>query len=177
MAKKTKTKLAAADLPVPQSREEAASAVARIGEINREVARREADLNDQLARIKEQVEAALLPSREEADRLLRGLETWASANRRDLTGGEKTKTVDLGTGLIKWRLKPAKVSIRGTDAVIEAIRKMGFGKAFLRTTVDINKEAMLADKERARTVPGVTIGSDGEDFAVEPFEVELAGVV
>lgn len=176
MAKK-KTKVAAADLPVPQNREEAASAVARIGEINREVARREADLNDQLARIKEAVETGLLPIREEADRLLRGLEAWASANRRELTGGEKTKTVDLGTGLIKWRLKPAKVSIRGAEAVIAAIKKMGFGLRFIRITEEINKEAMLADKDKARTVPGVTIGSDGEDFAVEPFEVELEGVV
>ncbi len=177
MAKKTKTKLAAADLPVPQSREEAASAVARIGEINREVARREADLNDQLARIKEQVEAALLPSREEADRLLRGLETWASANRRDLTGGDKTKTVDLGTGLIKWRLKPAKVSIKGgVEAVITACKSLGL-RRFIRTVEEVDREAMLKDKDKARTVPGVTIGSDGEDFTVEPFEVELAGVV
>lgn len=176
MAKK-KTKVAAVDLPVPQSREEAAAAVARIGEIAREVARREADLGDQLARIKEAVENALAPQREEADRLLRGLETWASANRRELTGGDKTKTVDLGSGLIKWRLKPAKVTIRGAEAVIEAIKSMGFAKKFLRTTVEINKEAMLADKDRARTIHGVSIGSEGEDFAVEPFEVELEGVV
>ncbi len=175
MAKKTKT--AGANIAVPQSREEAAEAVARIGVINREVARREADMNDRLAAIKAEVEEAMAPQRAEAESLTEGLKIWAEANRRDLTGSDKTKTVDLGSGLIKWRLRPAKVTIRGAEAVIEAIKAMGFAKKFLRICVEINKEAMLLDKERARTIAGVSIGSDGEDFVVEPFEVELPGVV
>ncbi len=175
MAKKTKT--LAANVPVPQSREEAAEAVARIGSINREVARREADMNDRLAAIKAEIEEALAPQRAEAESLTQGLKIWAEANRRDLTAGDKTKTVDLGAGLIKWRLRPASVTIRGSEAVIAAIKAMGFAKKFLRTTEAINKEAMLLDKERARTIAGVSIGSDGEDFVVEPFEIELPGVV
>ena len=174
MAKKTKT--AGANIQVPQSREEASQAVARIGVINREVARREADMNDRLAKIKEEVEAEVAPSRTEAEQLTEGLKIWSEANRRELTGGDKTKTVDLGSGLIKWRSKPAKVTIRGMEAVIAAIKTLGLRK-FIRTTEEVNKEAMLLDKDKARTVPGVTIGSDGEDFVVEPFEVELQGVV
>lgn len=174
MAKKSKT--LGANLPVPQSREEAAQALARIGVINREVARREADMNDQLAAIKAAVEEALAASRSEAESLTEGLKIWAEAHRRELTAGDKTKTVDLGAGLIKWRLRPAKVTIRGAEGVVAAIKAMGFAKKFLRTTEEINKEAMLLDKDKARTIAGVTIGSEGEDFVVEPFEVELAGV-
>ncbi len=33
---------------------------------------------------------------------------------------------------------------------------------------------MLADRDNAKFIAGVSIGSDGEDFIVEPFEVELA---
>ncbi|MDL2275823.1 host-nuclease inhibitor Gam family protein [Desulfosarcina sp. OttesenSCG-928-G10] len=37
---------------------------------------------------------------------------------------------------------------------------------------DVNKEAMLADPEAARQVPGVTIVQT-EDFVVTPHETEL----
>jgi phage host-nuclease inhibitor protein Gam len=39
---------------------------------------------------------------------------------------------------------------------------------------EVNKEALLAEPEIAGTVAGVSIGSPGEDFIVEPFEAELA---
>lgn len=65
------------------------------------------------------------------------------------------------------------MTIRGADAVIAAIRAMGLGQRFLREKVEINKEAMLEDRVAASAIRGVAIGSDGEDFTVEPFETEL----
>ncbi|MQT14412.1 host-nuclease inhibitor Gam family protein [Segnochrobactrum spirostomi] len=175
MAKATRTRTAGANRPVPQTREEAATAVARIGELGRAVARIEADLNDELTRRKEAAETAASPLRDEVTALTEGLKIWAEANRSELTAGGKTKSADIGTGVISWRLRPPKVSVRAVDQVIELLRARGF-RRFLRTKVEINKEALLAEPDVARTIAGISIGSKGEDFIVEPFEVELSAV-
>lgn len=173
MAKKSRT--TGANIAVPQTKDEARSYVARVGVLNRQIARDQANLNDRIAKLKEAAEVAAAPLQEEADRLTEGLKIWGEANRRELTGGDKTKTVDLGTGEIKWRLQPPRVTIRGgVEAVIEACKRLGLQR-FVRTKEEISKEAMQSEAEIARTIPGVSIGSEGEAFVVEPFEVELAG--
>lgn len=48
---------------------------------------------------------------------------------------------------------------------------------FIRTKEEPNKEAMQAEPEVARQVAGISIGSVGEDFVVEPFEAVLADMV
>lgn len=163
----------AANLPVPQSRDEAAAVVTAIGELNRTKARLEADMNDELAAIKETFEAKATPIKEALAEKTEGLKMWAEANRTALTGGDKTKTVDLGTGVLKWRLRPPSVRITGLEAVVERLKTLGLLR-FLRTREEIDKEAMQREPDVARTVAGVAIGSAGEDFIVEPFESELA---
>ncbi|CAA0130246.1 Uncharacterised protein [Starkeya nomas] len=170
MAVKSKTR--GANLPVPQNREEASAAVRVIGELNRDIARITADMNDELAAVKERYENAAAPLRERSEAATEGLKMWAEANRSTLTGGDKTKTVDLGTGEIKWRLRPPSVRLRGEDTVIEKLRALGLGR-FIRTKVEVNKEALKAEPDVARTVAGVSISSGGEDFVVEPFEAAL----
>ncbi len=168
-----KAKTFGANLPVPQSREEAASVVTAIGELNRKLARLQADMNDELAAVKERFEKEAEPHREALAGKTEGLKMWAEANRAALTAGDKTKTVDLGTGLIKWRLRPPMVRIAKTADVIERIKTLGLSR-FLRVKEEVDKEAMLAEADVARTIAGVSIGSAGEDFIVEPFEAELA---
>lgn len=46
---------------------------------------------------------------------------------------------------------------------------------FLREKAEIDKEAMLREPDRARGIVGVTIGTAGESFSVEPFEAEIQG--
>lgn len=171
-----KTKTRAANLTVPQNRDEAAAAVRVIGELNRDIARITADMNDELAATKERFEKDAAPLRLRIETATEGLKMWAEANRTALTGGDKTKTVNLGTGEVKWRLRPPSVKIRGADAVINALRTLGLGR-FIRIKEDVDKEAMLREADVARTVPGVSIGTDGEDFVVEPFEAELTAQV
>lgn len=170
---KAKSKTLGANLPVPQSREEAAATVVAIGEINRGIARLEADMNDELASIKEAYEVKALPLRDAATEKTEGLKIWAEANRTSLTGGDKTKTVDLGTGVLRWRSRPPAVRISKVQDVLDRLKTLGLGR-FLREKVEIDKEAMLKEPEVARTVAGVSIGSAGEDFIVEPYEAELS---
>jgi len=174
MAKRTTTKTAGANIVVPQTREEAATALARLGVVTRRMTRAQADLNDKVTKLKEAAEAAAIPLQEEASRLTEGLKIWAEANRTALTGGDRTKTVNLGTGEVKWRIQPPRVTLRGSvEVIIDACRTLGLGR-FVRVKEEVNREAMLADAEIARTIPGVSIGTEGEAFVAEPFEVELA---
>ncbi len=161
------------NLPVPQNRGEAAAHVRTIGDTARAIARIEADMNDRLAAIKEEHEARAAPFRDLVVSLTDGLRTWCDANREALTDGGKRKFADLGTGRVEWRNLPPKVTIRGADDVLAAIKTLGL--PFVRTKEEIDREAMLKAPEKARLVPGVTIGSEGETFAVEPFEAEIEG--
>ena len=162
------------NLPVPQSREEAAAHIRTIGDTTRAIARIEADMNDALARIKEEAEAKAAPFRDLVGRLTEGVRIWCDANRDALTDSGKRKFADLGTGKVEWRNLPPKVTIKGVEAVIGAIKTLGLS-SFLRTKEEIDKEAMLREPDKARLVQGVSIGSEGETFAVEPFEAQIEG--
>ncbi|MGP0104433.1 host-nuclease inhibitor Gam family protein, partial [Rhodoblastus sp.] len=119
-----------------------------------------------------ELDAAPLVARAKA--LTEGLRVWCDANRAALTDGFKRKWGDLGTGKIEWRLAPPKVTIRKVEEAIAAIKTLGLTQ-FLRVKEEPNKEAMLQEPEKAKLVPGVTIGSAGENFAVEPFEAAIEG--
>lgn len=129
-------------------------------------------MNDAISWSKEQAEQLASPKRDEVKVLLTGLRTWCEAHRNDLTNGGKTKTGDLGTGTVSWRMRPSKVTLRDVEAVIERIKQLGLWR-FLRVKEEPNKEAMLAEPPLARTIAGVTITSAGEDFIAEPFEAAL----
>lgn len=174
MARRT-TKTTGANIVVPQSREEAAAALARIGVLDRRITRAQATLNDKITSLKEAAEAAAIPLQDEIADLTEGLKIWAEANRKALTGGDRTKTVNIGTGELRWRIQPPRVTLRGSiEVIVDACRTLGLGR-FVRVKEEVNREAMLAEPEIARSIPGVSIGTEGEAFIAEPFEVELQG--
>jgi phage host-nuclease inhibitor protein Gam len=161
-----KNKRAAETATPPKDRDEAERYLARIGEIQRDAALHKAVLAEAIARVTAEMEEASAKLTEEHDRLFRGLQLWAEANRHALTDGGKTKTVRLGNGTIAWRLAPPSVHIKGQEAVLEYLKENTIG--FLRTKLEINREAMLARPEEAAKIPGVTIKSAGEAFVIEP---------
>jgi phage host-nuclease inhibitor protein Gam len=167
-----RTKTLGANLPVPQSRDEAAATIAAIGDLNRQLTRLAADMNDELTTIKERFEKVAEPLRQARDGKTEGLKMWAEANRDALTAG-KGKTVDLGTGTISWRNRPPSVRITIKEGLVALLKTMKLHR-FVRVTEEVDKEAMLREPDVARTVSGVFVKSAGEDFIVEPFEAELA---
>jgi phage host-nuclease inhibitor protein Gam len=174
MARSTRQTTRGANLPVPQTREEAQQSLSRYGLLQREIGRIQADLDDKITALKEDAETRSTPLQAESASIVEGLRIWAEANRSALTDGGRVKFAALGTGKISWRFRPAKVSIRGVDAIIETLRTLGLGR-FVRTKEEVDKEAMLREPDLARSVPGVSIGSDGEDFVVEPLTSPLSG--
>lgn len=169
----SKTKTRAANVAVPQSRDEAAGFIREIGENARKVARIEADMNDKLAKIKQAAEALAAPLSARNAELTTGLQTWCDAHRSELTDGGKRKFAEFGTGRVEWRYLPPSVSLKNVGAILARIKELGL--PFLRVKEEIDKERMLADPVNARLVLGVTIGSAGEQFSVAPFEAQIEG--
>ena len=169
-----KLKRASASVAAPKDVDEAAAWLERIGDAVRSRTLIETALNEKLAQIRSEAEAEALPYNAAIDQLTRGLQVWAEGNRAVLTRDGATKTVKLGAaGDLVWRMRPPSVRITGVDAVIDTLRKLGLVR-FLRTKIEIDKEAMLKDPAKAGEVPGVKVASDGEDFVVLPASVSLS---
>ncbi|MBS0212350.1 MAG: host-nuclease inhibitor Gam family protein [Proteobacteria bacterium] len=167
-------KLPAADHYVCQSREEAADAIARIGVAQRERDRIQAAMNDELAAVRASHEADAKPHAERIAELTRGVADWCAAHRASLTQDGKVKFHQFATGEVKWRLRPPSIAVRGVDAVIDTLRKLGLSR-FLREKTEIDKEALLKEPDVARSVGGVSL-SQKEDFVVVPAETQLEEV-
>ena len=144
-----KMKSAGTNVPVPQDDSEAREVIREIGDLNRDALRIEAEMNDKIAELQEEYGAKVAPIRELALAKQEGLKMFCEANRTRLTKGGKVKYARFATGEVSWRLRPAKVTIRGKDDVIAAIKASKLGKKFLRTREDVNKEAMLEDRATA----------------------------
>lgn len=167
----SKLKTKGANLPVPQTRDQAADAIFEIGAIDRDLQRLDAGLKDALAQVKRTFEEQAQPLQDKRTALIEGVKMFCEARRDELTLG-KTKTVAFTSGEVAWRLRPPSVKIRGgEDNMVLAIQSLGSPdmKAFLRVKYEINREAMLANRDLALGLPGVTISSEGEDFEVRPF--------
>ncbi|HCA3582539.1 TPA: host-nuclease inhibitor Gam family protein [Salmonella enterica subsp. enterica serovar Java] len=171
MAKKVSRLKAAAASYTPQSREQVSIDIKKIGDIQRELTRIEADTNDQIAVIMNQNTPKIEALRAELDVLQKGVQTWCEANRSSITKGS-SKTANLITGEVSWRTKPDSVSIKGVELVLEALKKLKLDR-FTRRKEEINKDAILADKKAVENIKGISIVSGKEVFSITPFEQEI----
>lgn len=200
---RAKTKAAGTNLPVPQSDAEAEQLIARLGVLQREDAAAQAVHDAQVAALEERRGIAVKVFQEVQGVIVDALNVWATANRERLTQGGKIKTVQLPTGTILWRDGRYAVKHRGMKnedvvAAIEvrlaevrdALRAAGRNRdmrtalvrerdalaGFLRQKVEPNKDAMLANRELAETIEGVTVPRGPEEFAVEPLASQIREV-
>ncbi|MCJ2050871.1 host-nuclease inhibitor Gam family protein [Methylobacterium sp. J-070] len=199
---KAKTKAAGTNLPVPQSDAEAEQLVARLGALQRDHAAERAHHDAQVAALEAAFGLRAKVFAEVQGVIVDALNVWATAHRERLTQGGRTKTVQLPTGTLLWREGRYAVRHRGlrnedvvaairarvaaaTDRFAEAMRRRRAAEiaalreeiaaleGFLRTRVEPNKEAMLAARELAGTIPGVTVPRGPEEFVVEPLASQI----
>ncbi|MDR3322983.1 MAG: host-nuclease inhibitor Gam family protein [Zoogloeaceae bacterium] len=161
-----------AALYVCQSKEETMNAIKELGDAQRALIRLDTELSDEIAAIRAREIPQIEAYRARIETLTAGVHGWCEANRSTLC--EKgAKTANLITGEVSWRIRPASVSVRNKDAVMQTLLDNGMTE-FLRMTADIDKEAIRANPQAVRDIKGITVGSTGEDFAILPFEVEVA---
>lgn len=171
-AKKTRIK-SAAQAYAPQTQQDCAADIHKLGDLQREHTRTQAAMNDEIAAITKRFQPELDAQRERITVLQQGIQTWCEANRDALTGGGKVKTANLVTGEVSWRQRPPSVRITGADTVIETLKRLGL-LGFVRMKEEVNKEAILNEPDQVRGVAGITVVSGVEDFVITPFEQEAA---
>ncbi|TQI78732.1 phage host-nuclease inhibitor protein Gam [Serratia fonticola] len=171
MAKGKKRLKAAAALYVAQTKAEVIEGIKILGDLQRQLTRTETEMNDQIAAVTQYHSPELERLKAEITSYQTGIQTWCEANRDDLTQHGKTKTVNLTTGDVSWRIRPPSCSIKGVDSVIAALKKLKLTR-FIRAKEEINKEAILNETDAVKNIPGITINRDLEDFAIIPFEQE-----
>lgn len=169
---KPKAKEKTVAFPVPQSREECATLIAMIGDQRRALTVLEADMNAELEAVKARYQERAKGHTEILHRGILGVSAWCHANRDELTNGGKIKTHHFATGVVNWRLRPASVKLAG---VKELVARLGRGalKRFLRVKYEVDKEALLRERDAARRIKGVTIVEGLEDFVITPSSTEL----
>ena len=158
---------------VPQTRNDAAADIRKIGDLQRRGARQLAAMNDAIAEITHIHQPLLEALAEQIKTLQEGVQGYCEAHRDELTDGGKVKTASLITGEVQWRQRPPSVSVRGAEAVIDTLKRLGLGK-FVRTKEEVNKEAILNEPDEVRGVAGLNIVTGVEDFVITPFEQEAA---
>lgn len=171
MVKPTKLKTAA-QTAVPQNKDEAADAIYRIGEAQRELKRIELLINDVVATLTAEKQPMIDAIKARIQNLSEGVQTWCEAHRAEITDGNKVKFANLITGEVNWRQRPPSVKTRASAVLFEKLKRLGFGH-LIRTKEELDKEALLAKPEIARDA-GIEITTGVEDFVITPYEQELA---
>lgn len=186
-----KKKMPAID--VPQDDAAADAILKTYGETANALTRLATAMNDEIADLKAEFEKQAGPLRENLQLMEKQLAAFAAAHRDRLTDKNKTKTVKMGAGEIGWRNDPPSVkwksgfkvelivsNIRGMIADLreaeeaEEIERRAKLTTFLRVKAEPNKEAMLANPDLAKEVPGVRIVAGEEQFFLAPIGLELA---
>lgn len=157
---------------VPQSRDDCAADIAKLGEIDRELARTQADMNDAIAGVTASWQPQIDALKAQADTLRAGIQTWCEANRAAITDNGRVKTANFITGDVSWRQVPPSCSIRHAEAVIETLKRLGLTK-FVRVKEEVNREAVLEEPDAVRGVAGLTIVTGVENFSIVPFEKKV----
>ncbi len=158
----------------PKTRKEAEAILRDLGECQRAMADIEADNNHIVAALAQDHEERLQPFRQKAADMLAALQVWAEANREELLADGDGKTVKLASGEIRWRLTPPSVKITKPEDVIERLMDAGL-QQYLRTSVEIDKHAILAQPGGVQGIKGIKVGQR-EIFEAKPFGAESAKV-
>ena len=152
MPPKTATRLKTkAQVYVPQSRDEAAADIRKIGDLQRQALRTTTEMNDAIAHITQNYQPRIDAINDQLKTLQEGVQGYCEAHRIELTDGGKVKTANLITGEIQWRQRPPSVSVRGSESVIEMLKRLGLSR-FIRIKEEVNKEAVLNEPDEVRGV-------------------------
>lgn len=150
----------------PSSREEVTEYIRQIGEHQRKAMRQKAAMEKKLEKIRQKEIPKIDAEEKTTEELVKALYVYARDHRDKLTEGGKFKTVPFPTGTIGWRL--SRVSVVLKDKVEEIIKRCKEAKLrqFIRIKEEIDKDAMLREKEKAVKIEGVTI-KQRENFFIE----------
>lgn len=137
---------------VIENRAQAEGVLAEMAALDRKISVIETEMQEAIDMAKKKAAQAAAPLASRRKTLADALAVFAKLNRQDLFG--KLKSVDLGFGVIGFRLSTKLVQLKGVtvEMTLEKLHQYGFTDA-IRTKEEPNKEAMLGwPDERLETV-------------------------
>lgn len=158
------------------SKSEVQNAIKDLGDYQRERIRLETLRDDKHSIVTAEYAPALDDLQNKIVDLQKGIQAYCESNRNNLTQDGKFKTVNFETGEAGWRKDPASVRVSKVAEVIKNLELLGLDK-FIRTKKEVNKDAVLLDRETASSVAGISINEGKEQFFITPFEIKTADFV
>ena len=156
---------------VPGSIEETSKKLGRIGVLQRQIGRVNAALDNSVAKLTQRAAERINPRQQEVEELAEGIFIFAQAHRQELTEEEKKKTVVWPTGEISWRWNPSSVNYRDKKATIAALKAAELER-FIRIEEEVDKEAILQEKDAVKDIKEITIVHK-EMFVIKPAKTEI----
>ncbi len=154
-----------------------AAAIARLGELERELDKIATLKARLVARAAAKAEIRAKPFADEAAALTADVEAYCREHRERLTGG-KSKTCKFATGEASWRKGKDGVDVDPSmaAAVLEKLKRLQGG--FVRVVYSIDAAAVLkaltADQPSpVKRMRGITLRKGAESFAIKPIGAEL----
>ena len=155
--------------------EACAQEIAAIGVIERELARLQGELDQQVAKVKADHEAMAGPLRE--DRALReaAVRAFCEARRDSLCEGD-TKSIEFASGEAGWRMGQAKLEVESKrlPEILKALMAPKLKHLLRFKDPEIDKRAVLKQPELVKGLKGLKIVPAEESFWVKPTALDLA---
>lgn len=160
-----KTRTEAIKHPIPKTQDEVISAIRQMGVIMNQVKRDEADMDDQILKIKEAFAAKSKERKAKISDLHNGIQNYCEMHRDELTNGGKVKFHDFKTGVVTWR-NSQRVTVSKLTEAIQELKDNGLDR-FIRTSEKVNKELIGTDPEAVEKLELIKVKRI-EAFSIEP---------
>jgi phage host-nuclease inhibitor protein Gam len=157
-------------VPVPQTRHDFDALAVELGENMRAIEAIKLRTADEMARVKLSGAVAIEALEARKKSLWGAVAAYAEAHRDELLSSGR-KSVTIPAGIIGWRISNPAIDLTGDETeIILRLEAMGCQR-FLRETIEIDKAALLAEPEAARTIDGIAIRQE-EALYFKPLDVE-----
>ena len=143
------------------------------------LAKKEAEMNEKLNKIKEDFEEKTKELRYTAETMQVEINAFCTKNKSDF---DKVRSKEFQFGVVGFRVNPPKVILLNRKynlkTVLELVKRL-YKKAYVRVKEDLDKEAMLADYAGKKLDDGKLAGvglkvDQDEQFYINPKYEELA---
>lgn len=182
MATNKPGKVKSKPMAAPQTRAQAEQYMAEISDLARQIAEVERGVEGQIKFHAKTIDLLRLDARRKVSEfeqtqqeLVRGLQVWSEAHRAELLAGQG-KSFSLVSGVCSWAWTPWRVILKAGSSLAEAIAELKRRRAnkYLRIKTELDKEAILADREafvkRNFNELGVT---HHEEFVIKPNDIPV----
>lgn len=160
-----------ATLAAPRSILEAAEYMSRIGDAMRNQEALEREMNNALEAAKVPFVGRAHDVEKTLQELFTGLYVFGQQHRDELTT-EDMKTVHLPTGDFYWKFTPPAIKAEDEKQAVADCLKLKLDHFVRYPEPELNRTAMLAEKELAQSIAGITV-AQSEEFIVKPANVSL----